>query len=39
MDWAGNYKTLPNMEQIAYQPEWHRMMVAKHGIAVRLGQR
>jgi 2,4-dienoyl-CoA reductase-like NADH-dependent reductase (Old Yellow Enzyme family)/thioredoxin reductase len=37
MNWAGNYKTLPNMEQIAYQPEWHRTMVAKYGIATRLG--
>jgi pyruvate/2-oxoglutarate dehydrogenase complex dihydrolipoamide dehydrogenase (E3) component len=26
------------MEQIAYQPDWHKLMVAKHGIAVRLGQ-
>jgi NADPH-dependent 2,4-dienoyl-CoA reductase/sulfur reductase-like enzyme len=36
MAWAGNYRTLPNMEQIAYQPDWHKLMVAKHGIAVRL---
>jgi pyruvate/2-oxoglutarate dehydrogenase complex dihydrolipoamide dehydrogenase (E3) component len=36
MNWAGNYKTLRNMEQIAYQPQWHRLMVAKAGIAVRL---
>jgi 2,4-dienoyl-CoA reductase-like NADH-dependent reductase (Old Yellow Enzyme family)/thioredoxin reductase len=36
MAWAGNYRTLPNMEQIAYQPDWHRLMVAKLGIAVRL---
>ena len=36
MAWAGNYKTLPNMEQIAYQPDWHKLMVAKLGIAVRL---
>ena len=34
--WAGKYKTLPNMEQIAYQPDWHKLMVAKHGIKVRL---
>ncbi len=36
MNWAGNYKTLRNMEQIAYQPQWHRLMVAKAGIKVRL---
>jgi 2,4-dienoyl-CoA reductase-like NADH-dependent reductase (Old Yellow Enzyme family)/thioredoxin reductase len=36
MNWAGNYKTLRNMEQIRYQPDWHRLMVAKAGIAVRL---
>ncbi|KMS52042.1 hypothetical protein V474_03035 [Novosphingobium barchaimii LL02] len=34
--WAGNYRTLPNMEQIAYQSDWHRLMVAKAGISVRL---
>ncbi|WP_284259918.1 oxidoreductase [Acidocella aquatica] len=38
MAWAGNYKNLPNMEQIAYQPDWHKLMVAKYGITVRLGQ-
>jgi 2,4-dienoyl-CoA reductase-like NADH-dependent reductase (Old Yellow Enzyme family)/thioredoxin reductase len=37
MAWAGNYRTLPNMEQIAYQPDWHKLMVAKLGIDVRLG--
>jgi len=36
MAWAGNYHTLPNMEQIAYQPDWHKLMVAKLGIDVRL---
>ncbi|HEX7781937.1 MAG TPA: FAD-dependent oxidoreductase [Sphingobium sp.] len=36
--WAGNYRTLPNMEQIAYQPDWHRLMVAKLGVDVRLGE-
>lgn len=36
MAWAGNYKNLPNMEQIAYQPDWHKLMVAKYGIAVKL---
>ncbi|MDO6414471.1 FAD-dependent oxidoreductase [Sphingomonas sp. BIUV-7] len=38
MAWAGNYKNLPNMEQIAYQPDWHKLMVAKHGISVKLNQ-
>ncbi|HEX7741194.1 MAG TPA: FAD-dependent oxidoreductase, partial [Sphingobium sp.] len=38
MAWAGNYRNLPNMEQIAYQPNWHRLMVEKHGIDVRLGK-
>jgi NADPH-dependent 2,4-dienoyl-CoA reductase/sulfur reductase-like enzyme len=38
MNWAGNYKTLRNMEQIAYQPEWHRTMIAKRGVEVRLGE-
>jgi 2,4-dienoyl-CoA reductase-like NADH-dependent reductase (Old Yellow Enzyme family)/thioredoxin reductase len=38
MLWAGNYRTLPNMEQIRYQPDWHRSMIAKAGIAVRLGE-
>jgi 2,4-dienoyl-CoA reductase-like NADH-dependent reductase (Old Yellow Enzyme family)/thioredoxin reductase len=38
MNWAGNYPHLPNMEQIAYQPEWHRTMIAKSGVEVRLGQ-
>lgn len=38
MAWAGNYKTLPNMEQIAYQPDWHKTMLAKRSIDVRLGE-
>ncbi|MBJ7483185.1 FAD-dependent oxidoreductase [Brevundimonas sp.] len=38
MNWAGNYPHLPNMEQIAYQPEWHRTMIAKSSVEVRLGQ-
>jgi len=38
MAWAGNYKTLPNMEQIAYQPDWHKLMIARRGIKVRLGE-
>ena len=37
MGWAGNYKTLRNMEQIAYQPQYHRRMIEKHGVEVRLG--
>ncbi|KHK90173.1 oxidoreductase [Novosphingobium malaysiense] len=36
MAWAGNYRTLPNMEQIAYQPDWHKLMIAKLGVDVRL---
>ncbi len=36
MAWAGNYQHLPNMEQVAYQPDWHKLMVAKAGIQVRL---
>ncbi|WP_298692865.1 FAD-dependent oxidoreductase [uncultured Sphingomonas sp.] len=38
MAWAGNYRHLPNVEQIAYQPDWHRHMVAKYGIPVRLNE-
>lgn len=38
MNWAGNYRHLPNMEQIAYQPDWHRTMIAKAGVEVRLGE-
>ena len=38
MAWAGNYKTLPNMEQIAYQPDWHKLMIARKGVKVRLGE-
>ncbi len=38
MAWAGNYQTLPNMEQIAYQPDWHKLMIARRGIKVRLGE-
>ncbi len=36
MAWAGNYKTLRNMEQIAYQPDWHKLMMAKLNVPVRL---
>lgn len=38
MAWAGHYRNLPNMEQIAYQPDWHRTMIGKAGIDVRLGE-
>jgi 2,4-dienoyl-CoA reductase-like NADH-dependent reductase (Old Yellow Enzyme family)/thioredoxin reductase len=38
MAWAGNYKTLRNMEQIAYQPDWHRLMIGKYRVPVRLGE-
>ncbi len=38
MRWAGNYRTLRNMEQIAFQPDWHRTMIAKRGVDVELGQ-
>jgi pyruvate/2-oxoglutarate dehydrogenase complex dihydrolipoamide dehydrogenase (E3) component len=37
MNWAGGYKTLPNMEQIAYQPQYHRRMIEKLDVKVRLG--
>ncbi|MEJ5975851.1 FAD-dependent oxidoreductase [Novosphingobium sp. PS1R-30] len=39
MNWAGNYRTLRNVEQIAYQPDWHRTMIAKRGVDVRLGEK
>jgi pyruvate/2-oxoglutarate dehydrogenase complex dihydrolipoamide dehydrogenase (E3) component len=37
MDWVGNYPHLPNMEMIRYQPNYHRKMMEKHGVEVRLG--
>lgn len=37
MDWAGNYPGLPNMEMLRYQPNYHRTMIAKSGVEVRLG--
>lgn len=37
MDWAGNYPGLPNMEMLRYQPNYHRTMIAKSGVDVRLG--
>lgn len=36
LNWAGNYRTLRNMEQIAYQPQWHRRMIDKLDVDVRL---
>ncbi|WP_439813724.1 FAD-dependent oxidoreductase [Zavarzinia sp. CC-PAN008] len=37
MDWAGNYPALPNMEMLRYQPDYHRAMMERAGIDVRLG--
>ncbi len=37
MDWAGNYKNLPNMEMLRNQPNYHRRMMEKWGVKVRLG--
>jgi 2,4-dienoyl-CoA reductase-like NADH-dependent reductase (Old Yellow Enzyme family)/thioredoxin reductase len=37
MNWAGNYRHLPNMEQIRYQPDWHRRALARTKIDLRLG--
>ncbi len=37
MDWAGNYPNIPNMEMLRYQPDYHRTMIAKLGVDVRLG--
>lgn len=39
MDWAGNYPGLPNMEMLRYQPDYHRRMMQKWGVDVRLGAR
>jgi NADPH-dependent 2,4-dienoyl-CoA reductase/sulfur reductase-like enzyme len=36
MDWAGNYPNLPNMEMLRYQPDYHRVMMKKWGVGVRL---
>lgn len=36
MDWAGNYPHLPNMEMLRYQPNYHRRMMDKFGVTVRL---
>jgi 2,4-dienoyl-CoA reductase-like NADH-dependent reductase (Old Yellow Enzyme family)/thioredoxin reductase len=38
MNWAGNYRHLPNMEQIRYQPDWHRRAMERAEIDVRLGR-
>jgi 2-enoate reductase len=37
MDWAGNYPNLPNMEMLRHQPSYHRRMMAKWDVEVRLG--
>lgn len=37
MDWAGNYPALPNMEMLRYQPSYHRKMIEKSRVDVRLG--
>lgn len=37
MEWAGNYPHIPNMVMLRYQPDYHRTMMAKLGVAVRLG--
>lgn len=37
MDWAGNYPNVPNMEMLRHQPNYHRRMMEKWGVAVRLG--
>ncbi len=36
MAWAGNYAKVPNMEIIAYQSDWHKVMMDKLGVAYRL---
>jgi 2,4-dienoyl-CoA reductase-like NADH-dependent reductase (Old Yellow Enzyme family)/thioredoxin reductase len=36
MDWAGNYPNLPNMEMLRHQPAYHRRMMEKWSIDVRL---
>lgn len=37
MDWAGNYPNVPNMEMLRHQPNFHRRMMEKWGVPVRLG--
>ncbi len=37
MDWAGNYPNLPNMEMLRNQPNYHRKMMDKWQVPVRLG--
>jgi 2,4-dienoyl-CoA reductase-like NADH-dependent reductase (Old Yellow Enzyme family)/NADPH-dependent 2,4-dienoyl-CoA reductase/sulfur reductase-like enzyme len=39
MDWAGNYRHLPNMEQVRYQTDWQQRMLARTDVDVRLGRR
>ena len=37
MDWAGNYANVPNMEMLRHQPDYHRRMMQKWEVPVRLG--
>lgn len=37
MDWAGNYPNVPNMTLLRNQPNYHRTMMEKRGVTVRLG--
>lgn len=39
MDWAGNYKALPTFGMLRYQPDYHRVMMEKLKVPVRLGAR
>lgn len=36
MDWAGNYPNVPNMEMLRHQPDYHRVMMRKWDVPVRL---
>ena len=36
MDWAGNYSNLPNMEMLQNQPNYHRKMMEKWKVPVKL---
>jgi 2,4-dienoyl-CoA reductase-like NADH-dependent reductase (Old Yellow Enzyme family)/thioredoxin reductase len=37
MEWAGNYKAVPNMEMIRYQPDFHRSQIERWSVPHRLG--
>lgn len=39
MDWAGNYPNIPNMEMLRYQPDYHRVMMAKYDVPCELGKK